>query len=239
MNKPTYDFLEHLKVDRNYSDTTIKSYQSDIEKFTNFIINEGVLYDQVDIIVIRNFLTEELNAGISKRSCKRRLSTLKQFYAFMVDTKVVKDNPFIFVNSPKTDKKLPDVLYKDQVQEIMKRNAERTDDWAIRDQAILSMLYYCGLRASELVNLKVQDVNLRGRYVRVMGKGNKERIVPFTEECRDAVQKYIDTDRKKLLEYQKQPNSHLFLSQSRYSEKDAERYVEHNLDKKMTTRNLE
>ena len=199
MNKPTHDFLEHLRLERNYSEKTIVSYQSDIEKFFDFLLKEGVLMDQVDIIVIRNFLTEELNAGVSKRSCKRRLSSLKHFYSYLVDKEIVKENPFILVSTPKTDKKLPHVLYKDQVKEILEQNKKRNDELAPRDDAILSLLYYCGLRASELVSLKVQSVDLKQRIVRVIGKGNKERLVPFTAECRDSVKNYIETTRRVLL----------------------------------------
>ena len=231
MNKATHDYLEYLKHNLNYSDQTINSYRFDLEKFFDFLYKEGVLMDQVDTIVIRNFLTEELNAGVSKRSCKRRLSSLRHFYKYLVNEGVVKDNPFILVQSPKTDKTYPHVLYSDQIEEILKRNAERTDDLAIRDQAILCMLYYCGLRASELVKLDVQDVNLKSRIVHVIGKGNKERIVPFTLECKEAVQKYVETTRKELLKTKIKETSALFLSD--FSQTDPQK------DLHMTTRGLE
>ena len=212
MNKPTKEFLDYLKKERNYSDQTVISYQFDIEKFFNFLLDEGVLMDQVDQLVIRNFLTEELNAGVSKCSCKRRLSSLKHFYDFLVKKNYVPENPFVIVSSPKADKKYPEVLYKDQVKQILEANAERTDHLALRDQAILNMLYYCGLRASELVGLKVQDVNFRNRMVRILGKGSKERLVPFTTECRDVVSNYIQTTRKELALKQKEPENELFLN---------------------------
>lgn len=244
MNKPTHDFLEHLRHDRNYSDMTIKSYERDLDKFFKFILGEGVLMDEVDSIVIRNFLTEELNSGVSKRSCKRRLSSLKHFYTYLCREKIVKDNPFLMVQSPKTDKTFPHALYKDQVQEILKANAKRTDDLAIRDQAILSLLYYCGLRASELVNLKVQDINLKNRFVRVMGKGRKERLVPFTLECKDAVQNYMDKVRPSLLAKKKVETPYLFLSDYPYDPakmiqdpNDPTKLIQK--EPKMTTRGLE
>ncbi len=213
MNKPIRDFLDHLKFERNYSDQTINSYKFDLEKFFAFLLTEGMMMDEVDSIVIRNFLTEELNAGISKRSCKRRLCSLRHFYEYMVEKKVVKDNPFIFVKSPKTEKKYPQALYKHQVDEIMTNNAKRTDELVLRDQAILSVLYYCGIRASELVGLDVQDVNLKTRILKVMGKGSKERLVPFTRECRDVVAEYIEKLRKTLVNRQKIPENALFLNE--------------------------
>ena len=212
MNKPEREFLDYLKNTRNYSDLTVRNYQLDVEKFLDFIFDEGAKMDDVDQLVIRDFLAEELNAGISKRSCKRRLSSLKHFYAFMVNRNYVEDNPFIIVNSPKTDKKFPHVLYKDQVKQILDANAERTDHLAPRDNAILYVLYYCGLRASELVGLKTQTCDLRNRMMRVFGKGSKERLVPFTTECRDVLKKYIDTTREELLLKQKETTNILFLN---------------------------
>ena len=199
MNKPEQEFLDHLLYVRNYSKKTVSSYQEDIDLFCEFIFNEGVLMEDVDIICIRNFLTEELNRGVSKRSCKRRLCSLKHFYKYMVSVGYINDNPFIFVSSPKIETKYPHGLYKEQIQELFKRNAERTDGLKNRDQAILYLLYYSGIRAQELVTLNIQDIFLRERRVRVLGKGNKERIVPFSADCQTVLKKYIDTDRKELL----------------------------------------
>ena len=214
MNKPLSEFLNHLKYDRNYSDQTITSYQSDIEKFLSFIYKEDILMDQVDVIVIRNFLTDELNNGISKRSCKRRLSALKQFYDYMVKEGILSNNPFIFVNGPKTETKYPHALYKDQIEEIIEGCKKRNDPLAVRDLAIIETLYYSGIRASELVNLKVQDVDLKTRSLRVIGKGNKERQVPFTEECAKTLADYIKNERGRLLGKNKNPTAHLFLNNS-------------------------
>lgn len=195
MNKPEQEFLDHLLVVRNYSPRTVKSYQEDIDKFCEFIYHEGVMIDDVDAICIRNFLTEELNQGISKRSCKRRLSSLKHFYKYMVNVGYTKDNPFVFISAPKVETKYPHALYKEQIEELFKRNAERTDELALRDQAILYLLYYSGIRAQELVTLPIQSVYLRERVIRVLGKGNKERIVPFSIDCQKVLKKYIDKER--------------------------------------------
>lgn len=200
MNKPEQEFLDHLLVVRKYSPQTVKSYQEDIDKFCDFIYHEGVMIDDVDVICIRNFLTEELNQGISKRSCKRRLSSLKHFYKYMVNVGYIKDNPFVFISAPKVETKYPHALYKDQIEELFKRNAERTDELALRDQAILYLLYYSGIRAHELVNLPIQSVYLRERAIRVLGKGNKERIVPFSVDCQKVLKKYIDKERPILVQ---------------------------------------
>lgn len=198
MNKQTKDFLHYLKHSRNYSDQTVKSYGADIEKFFDFLLEEDILMDEVDRIVIRNFLTDELNSGVSKRSCKRRLSSLKHFYKYLVIEGYVKDNPFLLVQAPKTETKYPHALYREQVKEILSKNKKRTDELAIRDQAIISTLYYSGIRASELVNLTLQDLSLSTRTLRVVGKGDKERVAPISEECRNDIEKYIKNLREKL-----------------------------------------
>ena len=199
MNKPEQEFLDHLLNARKYSPKTVSSYQEDIDIFCDFIFKEGVLMEDVDLICIRNFLTEELNRGVSKRSCKRRLSSLKHFYKYMVSVGYITDNPFIYISAPKTETKYPHALYKEQIQEIFKRNAERNDELKYRDQAILYLLYYSGMRAAELVGLEVQSISLRERVVRVLGKGNKERLIPFTTECQSVIKYYLDKERPKLL----------------------------------------
>ena len=212
MNRQTADFLNYLRYERNYSSQTIISYSRDIDKFFRFLSEEGLDMEEVDQIVIRNFLTDELNSGVSKRSCKRRLCALRHFYKYMVRREMVKDNPFVFVSSPKTEKTLPKFLYKDQVREILDENKKRDDLLAYRDQAILSTLYYSGIRASELVSLELQSVSLSRRTLRVLGKGNKERIVPISEECKKDIETYMKTTRVELASRNKEGTKVLFLN---------------------------
>ena len=199
MNKQGYDFLKYLKYELNYSEKTVQSYSYDLNKFFDFILKEGVLMDKVDSVVIRNFLTDELNNGISKRSCKRRLCSLNKFYKYLVKNNLIEENPFALIDRPKTDKKYPRALYKDQIQDILKSNGERTDYLALRDQVILYLLYYCGLRASELVTIDMQHVNLKRRVLMVMGKGSKERMVPLTDECAKLISEYQNGLRTELI----------------------------------------
>ena len=212
MNRQTADFLNYLRYERNYSSQTVISYSRDIDKFFRFLSEEGLDMEEVDQIVIRNFLTDELNSGVSKRSCKRRLCALRHFYKYMVRREMVKDNPFVFVSSPKTEKTLPKFLYKDQVREILDENKKRDDLLAYRDQAILSTLYYSGIRASELVSLELQSVSLPRRTLRVLGKGSKERIVPISEECKKDIETYMKTTRVELASRNKEGTKVLFLN---------------------------
>ena len=200
MNKPEQEFLDYLKYERRYSEKTVASYQEDIDIFCDYIYREGTLMNNVDVLTIRNFLTEELNRKVSKRSCKRRLSSLRHFYKYMVNVGYISDNPFLLMKAPKTETKYPHALYKEQIEELFKRNGERTDSLKNRDQAILYLLYYSGVRAFELVGLDIQNVFLRERVIRVLGKGNKERIIPFSEDCKKELKNYIDNERKRHVE---------------------------------------
>ena len=119
MNKALFEFTSYLSNELRYSEKTIYNYQKDVEKFLNFINKEDFGMDEVNVLLIRNFLTEELTNGVSKRSCKRRLSSLKHFYNFLVKKGYTKDNPFLLIDSPKTEKKFPKVLYREQVKEII------------------------------------------------------------------------------------------------------------------------
>lgn len=232
MNKPQREFLLHLELDRKYSKQTVDSYSRDIDKFLRFLNDEGLKMDDADVPVIRNFLSKELESGISKRSCKRRLCALKQFYQFMLENEYVKENNFIFVVSPKTDKRFPQTLYKEQIDKIFSLNKERKDFLAPRDEAILYMLYYTGVRAAELVNLETQNVDLRRRIVRVFGKGSKERLVPFTEECRDIITTYLK-DVRPILDM-KNPN----MMDEKGNVKKSYLFLNNN-GKQLTTRGLE
>ena len=199
MNKPEQEFLDHLLNARNYSAKTVDSYRRDIDIFCEYIFNEGTLMEDVDVLTIRNFLTKELARGVSKRSCKRRLSSLKHFYKYMVSVGYINDNPFILMDTPRTETRYPHALYKEQIEELFKKNGERTDELKNRDQAILYLLYYSGMRAAELVNLEIQSVSIKERVVRVLGKGNKERIIPFTLDCQKVVKYYMEKERPLLL----------------------------------------
>ena len=212
MNKPLHDFLIHLQEERNYSIQTIDSYRRDIEKFYRFLLKEGVKDDDVDLVVIRNFLTEELISDVSKRSCKRRLCALKHYYNYLLRIDYVDFNPFEYVLSPKVKVQYPTALDMSQIDQLLLENSKRTDELMIRDQAILEVLYYAGIRASELVNIKLSDINYRQRYFRILGKGNKERLTPFSEECSKWIERYIKECRPLLAARNEEIPLQLFLN---------------------------
>ena len=214
MTSELKQFLEHLKYQRNYSDDTIASYKYDIEKFYRFINHEAILLEDVNTDVIRNFLSKELADNISRSSCQRRVASLRHFYEYLSEEKMIKNNPFIFINAPKKEKKYPDVLFREQIEILFSENKKRTDDLATRDQAILELLYASGLRASELVNLSISNVDINNRVVRVFGKERKERMVPFSRDAQTYLRKYLKESRPILLSKNLggQTENHLFLN---------------------------
>ena len=214
MNEYLFEYLNYLKTEKRYSLKTIDSYKRDIEKFMLFMDKEGVFFKEVDIIIIRNFLSKELNDSITKRSCKRRISACKGFWSFLVKKGVTNKNDFVILNPLKLEKKFPHALFKEQIYKIFDENRNRTDLMMLRDEAIVEVLYFTGIRASELVNLKVSDVFLEDRILKVIGKGNKERIVPFTEQCRDTIKEYVSKLRDKLVARAEIPSEYLFLNKN-------------------------
>ena len=212
MNKQLHDFLFRLENERNYSKQTVDSYRRDIEKFYRFLLKEGVKDDDVDLVIIRNFLTEELLKEVSKRSCKRRLCALKHYYHYLLKIGYVESNPFDFVLSPKVKVQYPHALDETQIDQLLEENSKRTDELMLRDQTILEVLYYSGVRASELVNIKLSDINSRQRYFRILGKGNKERLSPFSNECASWLERYLKESRPVLAMRNETIPLHLFLS---------------------------
>lgn len=195
MNRTLYEFCDFLKYELNYTDKTIDSYKRDCEKFDRFLFRNNILFDQVSYENIRDFLTKEITDGISKKSCRRRISALRKYYDFMIKKDYVSFNPFLVVEAMKTPKTLPRVLYQDQIQEILDKNKNREDELMLRDQVLLEILFYCGVRVSELINIKLIDIDLKNRVVNIFGKGRKERIVPFTNDAKIFIEKYLNKTR--------------------------------------------
>ena len=190
MNKPEREFLDHLSKERNYSVKTVEAYRRDIEDFFSFINENDILFDQVGKQEIRDFLSFELDRGISKRTIQRKMSALRTFYTYMLDAKYVEINPFALVSSPKTPIRYPSALSLEQIDNLMKKNGERTDELKMRDQAILELIYTSGMRASEIVGFTPQQIDYPNRVIRIFGKGKKERLVPFSKSAMLAMKSY-------------------------------------------------
>jgi integrase/recombinase XerC len=191
------DFLRYLRYQRNASPHTIRNYSSDLEQFHDFLTHtpqgdprpEPEL-EQIDNLTIREFLGALYQRRNSKSSVARKLATLRSFTKYLSARGVISSNPAKIVASPKIERRLPDYLDLGAAAELVEM-PEGTTATGLRDRAILELLYAAGLRVSELVGLNLGDIDLREGLVRVLGKGRKERIVPFGQRAADALTLYL------------------------------------------------
>ena len=214
MNRTTAEFLSYLTHQRKYSPATVHSYQLDIARFYDYLHQVNRRDDRVELATIRDFLMSQRQAGVGKRSLKRRIAGLRHYYEYLRDQGHVTSNPFKLISSPKAGTKLPQVLFIEQIEWIIKACRERSDQLALRDVTLLELLYTSGLRVSEITALTLQDIDLKGRMMRILGKGNKQRLVPISQATQASLSEYLSQLRPKLFE--KNPDeakSFLFLSQ--------------------------
>lgn len=208
-------FIAYIKIANSGSDKTAQAYYRDIKRFIDYLEKEGindfkavdksVVFDYVELLRSGNITKGKLN----NNSFNRNLSALRSFYHYLNRFMNVENNPFIAFKSTKKEVKLPEFLTYDEIDRML--NAlDENDENDLRDKAILSLLYASGLRLSELTSLSLNNINFIDDYVIVIGKGNKQRLIPFYEECHDILIKYIDEVR---IKYQKD-DDHLFLNKN-------------------------
>jgi len=179
-------YLRHLKHERRLSPHTLKAYERDLRNFITFYEREGLTQASLDSYAIRRYAAECHRKGASPRSLARRLSALRQFLGFLVQTEVLASNPATHVQAPKPARRLPATLDTDQVAKLLE--LEGDDGLTARDRAMLELLYSSGLRLAELVGLDLVDLDVRDRSVRVTGKGNKTRVVPVGRRALEALE---------------------------------------------------
>ena len=192
-------YLNYLLIEKGLSQNTIESYSSDLIIYLNFLKKKRIqTITDADSTAILKHLISLRNTGLAARSRARHLVTLRGFYKFLIEEKVIENDPTRIVDLPKSGLKLPDVLSFEEVKSVL--NApDINKPTGARDTAMIELLYAAGLRVSELVNLKVQDVNLKACFVKVFGKGSKERVVPIGRYAKGSIDYYIKTFRQKLL----------------------------------------
>ena len=185
------DYNNYLRIERAMSQNTVASYCSDIAKFLEFFDTpeRKVPADRLTAEDINEYLAS--GSGRSRRSQARLLSALRSFYNWMVLEGMVKDNPCDRVDMPKLGRYLPDVLSEEEVMRIID-NVDVTSWQGCRDKAILEVLYGCGIRVSEAVDLRVSGLYFKEGFVRVIGKGNKERLVPLNDMAAESLKTYLD-----------------------------------------------
>jgi integrase/recombinase XerC len=183
-------FLEHLRLGRGYSEHTVRAYQGDLGRFLAFLeeyLGRIVTPPEVDALAIRSFVAWSSRRGLSRTSQGRALSAVRSLFRWAAREGLVEANVAAAVRTPKAERKLPRHLRPGEIETLLEAPAHREGSLALRDLALLELLYATGLRVGELVALDWRDLDLSGRVLRVMGKGGKERMVPFGAPARGAL----------------------------------------------------
>ena len=205
-------YLNYLLIEKGLSRATLDSYSRDVIRYQEFLHRNGIdrLSDDDTPLILKHLINLR-NSGLGARSRARHLVSIRGLYRFGVQEKFIKRDPSKLVDLPKLSLKLPDVLAVDEISQLL--NAPDTDKpIGARDAAMLELLYAAGLRVSELVNLKLQDINLEAGFVRVFGKGSKERVVPIGLPAKTKIESYIENARQTALK--NQPSPYMFIARA-------------------------
>jgi integrase/recombinase XerC len=208
-------FLDFLTNQKNYSKHTITSYHKDILDFEFFIKNEELalgLYDVERERIGRHYLSHLDQKGYSKKTISRKISTLRTFYNYLLEHKKIEKNIFLTTTSPKIPKKLPSILHDEEIDLIFK-SIDRHTHLGFRNHLILDLLFSCGLRASEMTDLSIRDIQLERSNLLIHGKGGKDRYIPIHDRLKEDIKHYLTYIRPILLSKGKQTdNEHVLIN---------------------------
>jgi len=188
MNEFISTYTDFLKIEKRQSPNTIASYQHDINYFASYLLDKKLIGVNADDV--RSFLVFLREKGLASSTVARYLSSLKSFYRYLFVEKLILDNPIEIIESPCPWRKLPNVLSAEEVDALIASPDIKTSD-GLRDLAMLELLYATGLRVTELISLKLSAVDLSVGYLRTLGKGSKERVVPFGDAAKIAIEEYV------------------------------------------------
>lgn len=194
MNNISYidQFLEYLKIEKRYSSHTVLSYETDLNQFDDYLINsyESVLFKDVNLTHLRSYMVALLELQLAKSSVARKISSIKSFYKFLKKEQVIQSSPVQLLETPKIDKRLPAFLKEDEMINLFDEIKFEDSFGGLRDKLLLALFYQTGIRLSELIGLKNQDI--RNQEIKVLGKRNKERIIPISDTIAQLIKKYLD-----------------------------------------------
>lgn len=191
-------FLDNLYLEQHVSDNTLSAYRSDLDKFCLFLEGQDLL--TVSALDIESYLAHRVDLGLKPRSTARSISAIKRFYQYLVREKFLTESPMVNIAQPKAGQSLPKTLSENEVEALLA--APNVDEpMGLRDKAMLELLYATGLRVSELVGLRMEQINLRQSVVFVKGKGNKERLVPLGEEAMYWLEQFLKVGRGQMIKH--------------------------------------
>ncbi|MGM9948615.1 MAG: tyrosine recombinase XerC [Lysinibacillus sp.] len=202
MNNPTEalaHFIKYVQLEKNFSVHTVREYESDVRQFLHFLEQEGVYcLTDVEYLHARLYVTKLYEEHMARTSISRKISSIRSFFRYLNREGELDDAPFRSLYHPKKEERLPSFFYEEELQQLFAASSG-TDAKSIRNMAILELLYATGIRVSECVSIEMNQIDFAYSILRVMGKGRKERIVPFGQYAHEALQRYINEVRPKLM----------------------------------------
>ena len=201
-----------LRLEKSLSQNSVSAYVNDINKLITFIEEQhpGITPETIKLVQLRKFVEWMNEKGVSPRTQARTISGIKSFYKFLLIEEAVENDPTTLLESPKIGRKLPDVLTDEEINRLID-SVDLARPEGLRNKAILETLYSCGLRVSELVNLRLSNLHFEQEFLKISGKGEKERLVPISKRAIDLIKKYMAGYRKKL-KIDKSSENILFLN---------------------------
>ena len=209
LKKKLKPFLLYLRIEKNLSQNSIEAYENDLKRFLNFIFYDNQKF-VLDSSYIQNYISQLIDLNLEISTLQRNLSSLRSFFCYLVDEKIISFNPAELIDIPKRKRSLPEVLTQEEIN-ILFTNINTNNPIGIRDRAMFELLYSSGLRVSEMTSIKIIDFLDDNEWLRVYGKGSKERLVPLGKEVLKWVNFYLDKSRNYLLNKNKK-NDFLFVN---------------------------
>ncbi len=190
-------FLIYLRLEQSLSDNSITAYTHDIELLMQYLdsISHSKLLKDITQENIENFIAQLYDLGLSANSQARILSGIKKFYAYLLQEKIIEENPTLLISSPSTGRHIPDILSYEEICSMIE-NIDLSQPFGHRNKAIIEIMYGCGLRVSEVTSLKISNIYIEDEFIRIFGKGDKERLVPISQSIIKTLYLYIDGERK-------------------------------------------
>jgi integrase/recombinase XerC len=230
------EFLDYLTFEKNYSFNTIRSYKKDLEGFLEFLKNQNInSLESLEPFHIRLYLLFLKKEKKEATTIARKLSSIRSFLKYLLKQKKIKKSLFSYLSNPKVSKKLPLVPTEEEINSFIDSLGSNEEFLDIRDRALLEVAYGCGLRVSEIANLTIDQINFGLQIIRVLGKGKKERIVPFGKKAFEALREYLKI-RESLLTKLKKKSPYVFLNFK--GEKLTERGIRYIVKKRSKKRGL-
>ena len=192
-------FITYLSSEKRFSEHTIKSYTTDLKQFTSFLSSEFQIIDEINEIsfqIIRTWIASLLEKGINPRSVNRKISTLKTYFKFLIREGELVENPMMKVVAPKSKKRLPVFIEEDQIASLLNEVQFEEGFVGQRNKLIIELFYVTGIRLSELINIKISDVDFNNQSIKVLGKRNKERIIPLSSNVVNDLNIFIENNKQ-------------------------------------------